>query len=255
MYGVPLTPDEVADLVARIGASKDIAPVIQQYGSTVPDDWAGLFIDQEQGGIVVARFRANVVEHRRALSALLPSDAGFEVRPSHWTAAELEAFIAVVTDDAGWFPTIGTRFYTAEIDVIDNVVDVRFIGIDPSAAADIEAHFGDPPWLRAVWDGPPPWEGPRGDLVVIVRDTNGKPIPKVWVAYTALNKAVPNDDPFPHVTDADGRSVLENRPAGAYRITIEQTVAATDDWIVLGEKTAVIPPNGKATLRFEVAGR
>ena len=160
MYGVPLTPDEVADLVARIGKSKDIAPLIQQYGSTAPDDWAGLFIDQQQGGIVVARFRANVDEHRRALSALLPAEAGFEVRPSQWTAAELEAFIDVVTEDADWFPTIGTRFYTAEIDVIDNVVDVRFIGIDPSAAAEIEAHFGDPPWLRAVWDGPPPWEGP-----------------------------------------------------------------------------------------------
>ena len=160
MYGVPLSADEVADLVARIGASKDIAPVIQQYGSTVPDDWAGLFIDQEQGGIVVARFRANVDEHRRALSALLPADAGFEVRPTHWTEAELEAFIDVVTEDADWFPTIGTRLYTAEIDVIDNVVDVRFTGIDPSAAGEIEAHFGDPPWLRAVWDGPPPWGAP-----------------------------------------------------------------------------------------------
>jgi hypothetical protein len=132
---------------------------------------------------------------------------------------------------------------------------VRFIGIDPSAAAVIEAHFGNPPWLRAVWDGPPPWQGPRGDLVVIVRDTNGKPIPDLFVTYIALNQAVPNDDPFPHYTDEDGRSVLENRPAGAYRITIEKREAASRDWIPLSEKTAVIPPDGKATLRFEVAGR
>lgn len=254
-YGVPLTPDEVANLVARIGASEDIAPVIQQYGSTVPDDWAGLFIDQQQGGIVVARFRANVDDHRRALSALLPADAGFDVRPSQWSDAELEAFIDVVEEDADWFPTIGTTFYAAEIIVTENIVRVRFIGIDPSAAADIEAHFGDPPWLRAVWEGPPPWEGPRGDLVVIVRDTNGKPVPDLFVTYTALNQAVPNDDPFPHYTDEDGRCLLESRPAGAYRVTIQQRAAASDDWILLGEKTALIPPDGEGTVRFEVRDR
>lgn len=44
-------------------------------------------------------------------------------------------------------------------------------------------------------------------------------------------------------------------PRGRIGSTIEERVAASDDWIDLGEKTAVIPPDGRATVRFEVDPR
>lgn len=251
-FGVPLLPAEVAELLDRAAHSPDVAPIIEQYGATVPDDWGGTFIDQQRGGVLVARFGANVDRHRRALAALLPAGARFEVRDSLWTYAELSTFIEQVLRDRDWFPTIGTDLFTAEIDVIENRVQVLFRGPDRAAAALIEAHFGAPPWLRAVYLGPLPWEGPRGDLRVVVFDRTGRPMPGVFVSYEAIDPAARFESPFANATGEDGTVLFEDLPAVAYRISIRLPRAEGEGWSELGERPAMIPPKGVATVRFDV---
>ena len=166
-FGVPLLPAEVARVTTAQAAANATSDLVAAYGATVPDDWAGMFVDQQTGGTVVARFSANVAEHRAALLALLPAGAKVEVRSATWTNAELQGFIARVEQERAWFPTIGTELFTVEIAGLDNLgaIDVRFDGPKAAAGA-IEAHFGNPPWLRAVWNGPGEWTGPRGDLEI-----------------------------------------------------------------------------------------
>ncbi|MEX2183528.1 MAG: hypothetical protein WEC14_03725 [Chloroflexota bacterium] len=92
IYGIPLLPAEVAELLARVRAQRDITPIILRYGSTQPDSWAGAFIDQATGGVVVAQFTRDVARHERQLRALLPAGARLEVREVRWTRAELDRF-------------------------------------------------------------------------------------------------------------------------------------------------------------------
>jgi hypothetical protein len=147
-FGVPLLPSEVDDLLARASRTDDIVPIVEQYGAAVPDDWAGVYIDQGGGGTVVARFHANVDRHRAALEAILPADARVEIRSAAWSRTELRIFIERVSAESSWFPTVGLELEGVEIAVADNLVDVRFRG-DPSLGATVAEHFGMPPWLRS----------------------------------------------------------------------------------------------------------
>jgi hypothetical protein len=177
-FGVPLLPAEADQVFAKSGTTIGTPDIVAGYGATVPEDWAGLYIDQAAGGRVVALFKANLAEHEQALRALLPVDANFEVRSATWSTQELDTFMTQVEGERDWFPTIGTSFYTVEPGNVRDFAGVRvlFKGPDASAADAIEAHFGSPPWLRAIWYGPEEWTGPRGDLEIYVRDTAGRPV-------------------------------------------------------------------------------
>jgi hypothetical protein len=116
-FGVPLLPDEVARVIAGQAAANATTDIVAAYGAAVPEDWAGMFVDQQADGTVVARFKANVDEHRLALLAWLPVGAKVEVRSAAWTDEELRGFVARVEQEHDWFPTIGTALFTVEISV------------------------------------------------------------------------------------------------------------------------------------------
>lgn len=249
-FGVPLLPTEVTELLDRVARSADVAAIVEQYGATVPDDWAGMYIDQQAGGTIVARFKANVADHERALRALLPVGSKIDVQRAAWTERELRAFMAQVEAERDWFTTIGTSLMTVEIAAFDNVVDVRFDGHDPGTAQTIEAHFGDPTWLRAVWNGPGDWTGHRGDLLVMTVDSAGRPVPDVSVFFEPQDIRVPGDGDLGWATGSDGRLLRANLPAVTYRV---RAVEKIDEVLVtLGEVRVAVPPGGRTAVRLLV---
>ncbi len=239
----PPTPTPVPS-----GNAHQIADIVAAYGTTVPEDWAGLYIDQDAGGRVVARFKANLAEHEQALRALLPAGANFEVHPATWSTEELGAFMTQVEAERDWFPTIGTSFYTVEPgNVRDfNGVRVLFKGPDASAAAAIEAHFGNPPWLRAVWYGPEEWTGARGDLVIFARDAADRPVAGLTIGLVSLDERVRSGE-LAWMTNKDGRRILvKNLPAVFYLVRATDYVGG--ELVVLGEARVLIDPNGRTTV-------
>lgn len=247
-FGVPLLHDEVASVLAAQVAANATATLVAAYGATVPEDWAGMYVDQQAGGTVVARFGANVDDHRTALLALLPAGAKVDVRSATWTDLELRAFIAQVEQEREWFPTIGTKLFTVEIAGLDNLggIDVRFDGPIAAASA-IEAHFGYPPWLRAVWNGPGEWTGARGELEIYTRDAAGRPVPLDIVVDSEDDRVSVNSD-IGYGTDEHGHLLHKNYPAVAYLVRAFR--GSGDERVQVAEGRVIVPPNGRATIRL-----
>jgi hypothetical protein len=207
-----------------------------------------MFVDQKAGGLVVARFKGNVEEHRQALYAVLPAGARFEVRSAPWTNRELMGFIDLVEEERDWYPTIGTVLFTTEI-ASDNLVDARFNGPDPAAASIIEAHYGNPPWLRAVWNGPAEWTGPLGSVDVYTTDSTGRPVPSVDVDFVAVDPfQVDGNGGVGWMTDEGGHLLRTDIPAVVYRVRAFQ--GDEDQRAVVAEGTVTVPANGRAAVRL-----
>ena len=246
-FGVPLLPDEIARVIAAQAAANAITDLVAAYGASVPADWSGMYVDQQAGGTVVARFKANVEEHRRALLALLPAGAKVDVRSARWTDEELLGFIDRVEQERDWFPTIGTVLFTTEIAVLDNLVDARFDG-PVGAAGAIEAHYGNPPWLRAVWNGPGEWTGARGDFDVYTVDPAGRPVPYVEIDLASVDPFLVDTGAIGWRTNKRGHLLRENMPAVAYRVRAFQWIG--DERVAVGEALVTVPANGRTAIRL-----
>lgn len=254
-FGVPLMTDEIAAVTAAQVAANAVSDIVAAYGAAVPEDWAGMNVDQRTGGTVVARFKANVAAHRDALLAWLPPGAKVEVREATWSEAELREFITLVEQDAAWFSTNGIEFYAANIGGLDNLggIDVRFRGPKATAdvaAASIEAHFGNPPWMRAVWDGLLEWTGPRGTLEIRTVDAAGRLAPSIDIVVDSLDDRVSVNTDIGFMTDERGKLVHTNYPAVGYRVRAFEGFG--DDRKVIGEGRVTVPANGRIALRLVV---
>ena len=70
-YGIPLLPDEFADLLSRHWPNTLIVQ-LRAYGEQFPDDFATAYINEKASGAIV-KFKANLDRHRATL-ATLPLD-------------------------------------------------------------------------------------------------------------------------------------------------------------------------------------
>jgi hypothetical protein len=248
-FGVPLLPDEVARVRTAQEAANAVTDIVAAYGLTVTEDWAGMYVDQTAGGTVVARFKANVAAHQAALAAVLPAGALVEVRAATWTDEELRSFIGRVEKERDWYATIGTELVTVEIAVLDHLVDARFNGGDPEAAGAIESHYGSPPWLRAVWNGPSDWTGPLGELEIYTSDAQGRPVPEVDIEVNAANPyEVDVSGGVGWMTDRQGYLLRPNMPAVDYLVKAFRWVGA--ERVLVAEASVSVPANDRIQLRL-----
>ena len=218
-FGVPLLPFERADLLNR-PQQPEVARQIEVYGQAVPDDWAGVFMDQQAGGVLVAAFSDNVARHQQALTLLLPPGAQVEFRSVKWSREDLEAFGREVAADRAWFETIGAEFSSAYVMVTDNLLEVEFYGT-AGAADGIADHFGSPPWLTTHFAGPRAWEGARGDVVVRLRGAGGDPHVTWYCQYAADDPAVNTSQAY-GISGDTGECITEGLPAVPLTVTVEQ---------------------------------
>ena len=79
-FGIPLTIVEQEELGARASSRQEIQPLLEQYAAEHPDEYAGLMIDQDAGGILVIMFSDHVEEHAAAVAQLVQPGSKVEVR-------------------------------------------------------------------------------------------------------------------------------------------------------------------------------
>jgi hypothetical protein len=117
------------------------------------------------------------------------------------------------------------------------------------AAGAIEAHYGNPPWLRAVWNGPGEWTGARGDLDVYTVDPAGRPVPNVEIEFDAVNPFEVDANPgFGMGTNKQGHLFRKNIPAVAYRLQAFQWIG--DQRVAVAEALVSVPANGRTAIRL-----
>lgn len=149
-WGIPLLPDELADLLSRRWPNNLIVQ-LRAYGEEFPDDFATAYINLKASGAVV-EFKANLEKHR-ALLAALPLDGPVEVRQADWSLKELKEFLQQVMAEKAWIESTGAKWVQPVIYELENRVVIRYEGRRELEDV-IESHFGSPTWLKARWEGP-----------------------------------------------------------------------------------------------------
>jgi hypothetical protein len=215
-FGIPLLPSELEDLQSRRWPH-DLLIRVQNYGRLFPDTYAGARINLEATGIVID-FTADIERHTAALANLVEAGEVVTVRSARWSLKELEGFIETVEAEAAWFESMGLTFEAGRRST-DNWVYAKYrgpTGLEPV----ILAHFGDPPWLQAEWDGPLPWDGPRADLHIKVTDGDGQLVTAVRCEFEAIDPMVNVSSALPFGTGDDGVCRLDGFPVGEYQIRL-----------------------------------
>jgi hypothetical protein len=243
-FGIPLTPAEQADIGARRW-DEDLLRHAQAYCRSVSEDCAGTYINLNGSGVIVD-IAHNVERHSRTLRNLVVDSQLVEVHEVKWSLAELEGFIVRVEAERAWFETIGVEFMQVDRRVTDNFVHVDYMARTEAASAAIEAHFGNPSWLRAEWAGPPPWNGPRADLVLRIRDANGRPGVGIRCDIQPHDETVGVDfGEVVYATDTAGVCKAKNIPAVTYRVRLFRWVQDHEERVHIDDLRIALPPAGR----------
>ena len=217
-YGVPLMPNEFADMMSRRW-DPNLHLQVSAYGLRFPDDFGGAWINLKANGVTIA-FKDNLDRHREALARLVPEGSVLEIVKVDWSLADLETFVDRVESEKAWFDSAGLE-ERATAYSMDNSVHVQFEG-PKEAAALIEQHFENAPWLKVEWGGPLPWKGPRADLTVKVLDSNGRPVSQIKIDLSPVDPTVEWSGETVLGTDAAGICVIRNVPIALYEVTLRE---------------------------------
>jgi hypothetical protein len=220
-WGIPLLPDELGDLLSRRW-SNDLLLQVRDYGLQFPDDFATAAINQKASGVWVA-FTANLERHRAAL-ATLPLDGPVEVRHMQWSLKDLEHHLDEIKSEKAWIESLGAEWVDPVVYELENRVVIRYEGPE-GLEGQIESHFGSPAWLLARWEGPGEWKGPRGDLLIQVRDAAGRPVRDVWCELISEDRRhVVQTGDISFGTGPSGDCAFPNMPAIAYLVRFHEWV-------------------------------
>jgi hypothetical protein len=139
-YAVPLMPAEIAELEARVANTEAVRDVIRRYADAHQDEFAGLYMDQENGGAVTTLWTAHLDQHAAAIRALIHPGARIAFRAATFTADELEELHDRVSADWAWMREAGIAPQGLETDVIGNRVAIYVSSADPDAPEIVRSH-------------------------------------------------------------------------------------------------------------------
>jgi hypothetical protein len=140
-YPVALTPEERAEMERRLAMEGQMTP-LEEAAEKMPN-FAGHWIDQPAGGVIVVAFAGDAEKREPELRPLVPPGAELQVRNVKHTAAELEAVreqIKGVLSDLG---RAGIRVGLLYTDLPTNRVIVGVVDLDSAATARLEALYRD----------------------------------------------------------------------------------------------------------------
>lgn len=239
-YQVPLTPAEEADLDARAAATEQLAPILEDYGSQHRDEYAGLYIDQERGGVLVVLFTANLEAHAEAIARLVRPGIAIELREAPQSEADRDALMERVSGDEE-LPDLGVFVITASSDQTTGAVDIGVSTERGDVQGLITGRYG--PAVRVtVLDPTGAFLKPRGTIVGRVIDGAGRGI-EAGLGTEPLFGDIPMDS-IGMQTNPDGTFRLENQFAGRWRIS------AFGDGFADGSVEVDVPPGGIVTVEI-----
>lgn len=197
---VPATPD-VSIRIGPDGPEKpDEVGALQAYGAANPEEFGGLYIDDQSQGSIVMLFTDRLDQHAAAVAEIWPRVTVREVR---YAEAELRA----LQDDLGreLFGADGIELLSTSVDIIANVVQVAVKSDDATLEQRLEA--AHPGMLDvSVFPPPGPWEnvaaGPGWRLLAIGAAMSEAYTVRAAVdaaGWEALWTAVGIEDPRPEV--------------------------------------------------------
>jgi hypothetical protein len=241
-FGFPLMPFERDELLRRPQRDRDVADAIGAYGPDHPDEWAGLWVDQSRGGVVVAQFTQNLPAHEASIRRLLRPDATFEIRQVRWSLQQLSETAARIGEGQARFSTIPAVLVGWGADIRANRVSLDISSTRTDATAQIARLFDvEAEMLDVNSDGTGIGLLPGGELVVIARDAAGEPVRGLWLSLKHDTPGLGAHDVCS--TDREGicRVPVE---AVTFEVVLERPVSGGRR--IVGQATVSVSPGGTA---------
>jgi hypothetical protein len=138
LSGVPLTKAEEAEVARLLVPASNLRTMVHTYAESKPG-YAGVWEDEDRGGMFVVQFAGDPEVHRAGLREILPPDARFDVVRVRYSRAELMALKDRI--DEAWLASIGARLVSAGVDTQRNQLFVRVSSTNPFAELAILEHY------------------------------------------------------------------------------------------------------------------
>lgn len=169
-FGVPLLPAELAELNNRAANVDAIRDVVIGYTAAHSDEFAGIYLDQKNGGLLTTMWTANVALHEAAIRALVRPGAPIAFRSATYPLSELRTLQDRISGDWNWMRSFAIAPVGVGVNEMENRVDVDVSSANGNAPALILAHYAVPAGMIAVAsDGTGaallPWGTVRGHVL------------------------------------------------------------------------------------------
>jgi hypothetical protein len=140
--------------------SDELGQVVQGYGDAHPDEFAGVYYDQEHGGRLVARFTGHLDVHQHALDVLLGSSGRVFVIAAASSQTSLQEIVDAITGNHNGLADQGIELQTAGVDIIRNNIQLQAKSDNPQAERILQAY--GPPGVVVVdlYPADKPWTQP-----------------------------------------------------------------------------------------------
>lgn len=140
-YGVPLSASELGTMRSR-DEVEPAARAADAYGTDqAAPDYAGTWIDQQDGTVHVA-FKANLVQHEAALLASFPYPSRLRVVPAVYAQADLDATAARVVNDIPSLRANGLEVTSVGVNDSGNRVEIGAINPSAASTANVLTSYG-----------------------------------------------------------------------------------------------------------------
>jgi hypothetical protein len=256
-FSIPLLPAEIAELNARAANADAVRDAIDAYTRAHPDEFAGLYLDQEHGGgAVTTLWTGHLDKHAAAIRALVRPGARIAFRQATFTYRDLRAFQDRISSDWDWMRGFEIAPMGVGVDMVGNRVELDVSSAATAAPAIVAAHYGnDAVMLTVVSDGTGAALIGRGTVRGRALDAEGKPPGDVLARELALQWT--SDGPgdcgggdIGYGLNGDGSFEL---PCQAGGHTIEVQIGVPDDgWRTIGSGHVIAVADGVVNLAIRL---
>ena len=126
---------------ARLAIQRQL-PALEDHVAAHPDVFAGIWIDQPQGGVVVVEMSNGATSLPAAAASLVPPGATIRVQPVSNSRATLEALAATISSDMKSLQASGIDVVRVGVDVPKNLVQVGVDGLTSADEGALLAKYG-----------------------------------------------------------------------------------------------------------------
>ena len=219
-FGIPLTIAEEAELGARASSRQEIQPLLEQYAAEHPDEYAGLMIDQDAGGILVILFTDHLEEHGAAIARLVRPGSKVEVRRAGLSELDLEALMNRINSDSELLQNAGVFVLVISTDELAGKLVVEVSTQRGDAQPLLAARYGPNVEVK-VTDPTGGYLKPMGTIKGRVVDADGDGVRGTVASEPLFAADLPRDSIGPPETEADGTFQLNGMLPGRWRLTAE----------------------------------
>lgn len=247
-FGVPLLPDEIAELEARPRDGDAVRAAIQAYAELHLDEFAGWYLDRDRAGALTTMWTDHLDRHVLAIGALVHPAASVAFRSARFSLASLNALQERISADWDWMRGAGIAPLGVGINEIGNRVELDVSSTDPAAPFTVAAHYAAPLGMLEVRS-----DGTGAALVpiatvrgIVVTASGAAPGENTYLVVTrgpGPGRCGGDVDEIAHGVGPDGRFQILCA-AGSWTIAIQDAPIGGPNGIDLGHLDVLVPGGG-----------